>query len=182
MSHEAVVKFSTVSQAADALDSRVDSWYQPARNVTFLNSVMVAASTLGDWSVIWHLTSAMRGLITGEFREIVLLSLLLGVESLIVNQGIKRLFRRQRPTEHGADGLTVRTPKTSSFPSGHASAAAFSAVMLSSMTGGWWIALWILIAAIVATSRFHVRIHHASDVVAGAVVGVALAMAFLPLL
>jgi undecaprenyl-diphosphatase len=176
------MNLSSVSQTADRLDSRLDSWYRPARNIALLNSIMVAASTLGDWSLIWHLTGATRGLLTGEFREIILLSVLLGIESLIVNQGIKRLFRRQRPTEHGAEGLTVRKPRTSSFPSGHASAAGFAVVMLSSMTGGWWVLLWILIATTVAISRFHVRIHHATDIVAGALVGAALAAAFLPLL
>ena len=149
---------SSISQRANAFDDRVDRAYQPLRNVAALNAVMVAASTLGDWSLIWHITS------------------------LIVNQGIKRLFRRQRPTEHGAEGLTVRKPRTSSFPSGHASAAAFSAVVLSAMTGGWWIALWAVLATAVALSRFHVRMHHATDVLAGAVVGAALAGAAIPLL
>ena len=41
---------------------------------------------------------------------------LLGVESLVVNQGVKRLFRRERPTTTGDDRLPVRTPTTSSFP------------------------------------------------------------------
>jgi undecaprenyl-diphosphatase len=173
---------SSISQRANAFDGRADRAYRPLRNVTALNTVMVAASTLGDWSLIWHITSAARGIVTSEFRQIVLLSCLLGVESLIVNQGIKRLFRRQRPTEHGAEGITVRKPRTSSFPSGHASAAAFSAVLLSALTGGWWIALWVAIAATVALSRFHVRIHHATDVIAGAVVGAALAGAAIPLL
>ena len=173
---------SSISQRANAFDDHADRAYQPLRNVAALNAVMVAASTLGDWSLIWHIASAARGVLTSEFRQIVFLSCLLGVESLIVNQGIKRLFRRQRPTEQGAEGLTVRKPRTSSFPSGHASAAAFSAVVLSAMTGGWWIALWAVLATAVALSRFHVRIHHATDVLAGAVVGAALAGAAIPLL
>ena len=124
---------SSIAQIADTIDARADGLYQPLRNISVLNFVMVAASTLGDWSLIWHLTGLIRGAITAQFREIVLLSVLLGIESLIVNQGIKRLFRRNRPTEHGAEGLRVRKPRTSSFPSGHASAAGFSAVMLTSM-------------------------------------------------
>ena len=93
---------SSISQRANAFDDRVDRAYQPLRNVAGLNAVMLAASTLGDWSLIWHITNAARGVLTSEFRQIILLSCLLGVESLVVNQGIKRLFRRQRPTEHGA--------------------------------------------------------------------------------
>ena len=172
----------SIAQIADRIDTRADALYQPLRKLSVLNFVMVAASTLGDWSLIWHLTGFIRGAITAQFREIVLLSMLLGVESLIVNQGIKRLFRRERPTEHGAEGLRVRKPRTSSFPSGHASAAGFSAVMLTTMTGGWWAALWVVLATTVSMSRFHVRIHHATDVVAGVFVGIALAVAMLPVL
>ena len=38
-------------------------------------------------------------------------------------------------------------------------------------------ALWFAIAAIVGTSRAYVRIHHASDVVAGAMCGAVLGIA-----
>jgi undecaprenyl-diphosphatase len=34
--------------------------------------------------------------------------------------------------------------------------------------------LWYALAVLVATSRIHVRIHHASDVAGGALIGVAL--------
>ncbi len=49
-------------------------------------------------------------------------------------------------------------------------------MILSSWDGRRLGALWFAIAAIVGTSRAYVRIHHASDVVGGAVVGVVLGM------
>jgi undecaprenyl-diphosphatase len=63
----------------------------------------------------------------------------------------------------------VRIPSTSSFPSGHAS----SAVVASSLLGDGdpLRPLYRVIGAVVATSRLHVRVHHASDVAAGAAVG-----------
>jgi undecaprenyl-diphosphatase len=96
---------------------------------------------------------------------------------LIVNQGIKRLFRRERPTTTGDERLQVRRPSTSSFPSGHASSAVFAAMVLSGWDGPVLSALWFKIAAVVGISRAYVRIHHGSDVVAGAVVGVVLGLA-----
>jgi undecaprenyl-diphosphatase len=100
--------------------------------------------------------------------------ILLGAESLIVNQGVKRLFRRTRPTESGDERYPVRRPSTSSFPSGHSSSAFFSASLLSE--GEPALApVWLSLAAIVSTSRAYVRIHHGSDVVAGAALGLALA-------
>ena len=63
---------------------------------------------------------------------------------------------------------------TSSFPSGHASAAAFTAVLLTGWDGRRSAPLWWTLATIVGASRAYVRIHHASDVVAGMAVGAAL--------
>ena len=65
----------------------------------------------------------------------------------------------------------MRIPRTSSFPSGHASSAFFAAVALRDSPGA---PLIFAAAAIVAASRVHVRMHHASDVVAGALLGAAL--------
>ena len=102
------------------------------------------------------------------------MAILLGAESLVVNQGLKRLFRRTRPTESGDERYPVRRPSTSSFPSGHASSAFFAASLLSERDRAL-APLWFSLAAVVATSRAYVRIHHGSDVVAGAAVGLALA-------
>jgi undecaprenyl-diphosphatase len=97
-----------------------------------------------------------------------------------VNQGVKRLFRRTRPTTAGDARLQVRQPSTSSFPSGHASAAAFAAATLIAWDGRRWAPLWISLAAIVGVSRAYVKVHHPSDVVGGAVIGLALAVVLRP--
>jgi membrane-associated phospholipid phosphatase len=156
-------------------DDRVDAFLERFRGNAVADAVFVSASHLGDFSLIWHLAGAARAL-TGEGRraEAVQLSALLGVESLVVNQGIKRLFRRTRPTEAGDDRYSVRRPLTTSFPSGHASAGFFAATVLTAMAGRRTAPLWYGLAGIVALSRPYVRIHHASDIVAGGAVGLVL--------
>jgi len=62
---------------------------------------------------------------------------------------------------------------SSSFPSGHASAAVVASSLLSASEPRLG-PIFRSAAAVVATSRLHVRIHHASDVLAGAAVGFAL--------
>lgn len=164
--------------AADRFDRWADDQLEPWRTQPQLATLMRTASHLGDFSVIWHLAGGIRGLTGRErARQAVVLSALLGAESLIVNQGIKRLFRRQRPTEAGDERLPVRRPSTSSFPSGHASAAAFAATLLVGWDGRRSAPLWVPIAAVVTTSRVFVRIHHASDIVAGTLTGLALGQA-----
>ena len=161
--------------AADRFDRWADEQLEPWRAQPQLATVMRTASHFGDFSVIWHLAGAIRGL-TGRdrARQAVVLSALLGAESLIVNQGLKRIFRRQRPTESGDERLPVRRPSTSSFPSGHASSAAFAATVLIGWDGKRSAALWVPIAAVVTISRVYVRIHHASDIVAGTATGLVL--------
>ena len=137
--------------------------------------VFTAASRLGDFSLMWHLVNAGRGLVDDRRAgQVLALAVALAVESLVVNQGLKRLVGRSRPTTEGDPRFPVRQPLTSSFPSGHASAAAFTAVLLSSWDGRRAAPSWWTLAAIVAASRAYVRIHHASDVVAGMATGAAL--------
>ena len=121
-------------------------------------------------------SEATRGLSSERAAtESLLVSALIGAESLIVNQGVKRLFGRMRPTTAGDDRYAVRQPSTSSFPSGHASAAAFAASVLAAESPRILRPLWYGLAAIVALSRAYVRVHHASDVIAGVATGLALA-------
>ena len=72
----------------------------------------------------------------------------------------------------GPRPLRLRKPLTSSFPSGHATAAFFGAALLRD-DDPWW-PLYYGIAVVVAASRVHVKIHHASDVVGGIALGIAL--------
>jgi len=94
------------------------------------------------------------------------------IESVLVNLVIKSLFRRGRPQGEIERPHPLRRPRTSSFPSGHATSAFTSAVLLSEGDDLW--PLYYALAVVVAASRVHVRIHHASDVVAGAAIGLAL--------
>jgi len=176
----------------ESFDERADALLEQLRGNSVADKLFATASHVGDFSLIWHAINIVRGLSRGRPDQIVALAVSLGVESLVVNQGVKRLFRRERPTTGGDDRLPVRTPSTSSFPSGHASSAVYAATLLTawetsrraqrSSPGGRagasaWIMLWWSVAAVVGISRAYVRIHHASDVVGGAVVGRVLGLA-----
>jgi undecaprenyl-diphosphatase len=158
----------------DAIDQRIDNWVEPARSLQPLNRVMDMASAAGDWSRVWHVANLALIARRGHRRDAALFALALGAESLMVNQGLKRFIRRPRPTTSGDERSHVRTPSTSSFPSGHASSAAFAISLMSTLRGRSTARRLIPFGAMVAYSRIHVRLHHASDVIAGAFVGIAL--------
>lgn len=168
-------------ERVDQFDERVDALLEKWRSSNAWGQLFTAASHLGDFSLIWHLVGAARG-VTSDKRaqQALVLSVLLGAESLFVNQGVKRLFRRDRPTVSGDDRFDVRTPSTSSFPSGHASSAFFAATILSTWGGRRHAPLWFGVAGLVAISRVFVRIHHASDVIGGALLGCGLGLVVRP--
>jgi undecaprenyl-diphosphatase len=166
------------------LDQAVDGYFEAhLRGNPVLDRVMYAASATGDHSMIWLALAALQGPVHGDgWRPLLRAGALLGAESALVNGLVKLAFRRQRPEVTEARPLPLRIPRTSSFPSGHASSAFFAAALLRS--GTTW-PLYYGLATMVASSRVHVRIHHASDVIAGAALGAALgelARAVYPLL
>jgi undecaprenyl-diphosphatase len=158
----------------DAVEVRLDR----VRGHRVVDRIFYGASELGDWSLIWFLVGLLQALLPGrDPLSFVRLAVILGVESALVNGPIKQVFRRGRPqwTDAAPRPHRLRTPRTSSFPSGHASAAFCAAGVL--MAGGdpLW-PVYYVIALVVASSRCYVRIHHASDVVGGAALGVLLAL------
>ena len=160
------------------VDEAVDRACESVRNLRSAVVVFSLAGHAADFSLIWHAIGLLRAIGSkNRLGEALVLSAVLGAESLLVNQGIKRLFRRTRPTLSGDDRFSVRTPRTSSFPSGHASSAFCAATVLTSFGGpAWAVAIWWITALVVASSRVVVRIHHFSDVVAGAATGTGLGL------
>ncbi|MGA0117929.1 MAG: phosphatase PAP2 family protein [Ilumatobacteraceae bacterium] len=160
-----------------SLDAAGDRILEPLRNNRSSIRLFNLASKVGDFSIVWHLCGVLYAIGSlDRAKEALALSVALGIESLIVNQGIKRLFRRERPTTSGDHRFDVRTPSTTSFPSGHASSATFAAALLTSYTGLPLALLWASIAIVVALSRVVVRIHHLSDILGGIVTGAALSV------
>jgi membrane-associated phospholipid phosphatase len=158
-------------------DEAADAALDRLRGQPVADRVFYTAARLGDWSMIWHLVAIARALVSPRRRrEVVRVAALLGLESLLVNQVVKRFFRRPRPVAEGSHPHPLRMPSTSSFPSGHASSGAFAATVLGEhdRRGRPW---WWAMAAVVAVSRPYVKAHHASDVVAGAVLGRVLGLA-----
>ena len=97
--------------------------------------------------------------------------------SALVNLGVKPLGRRRRPDRNAADvplPRQVEMPGSRSFPSGHTA----SAVAFASTVGRVLPAAGLPIrclATLVAYSRVHTGVHYPADVVAGALIGAAMA-------
>jgi undecaprenyl-diphosphatase len=162
-----------------SLVARFDQWVDGGldrfRGNRVADRVFYVATFFGDFSLFWHLMNVLLVVCGVRTRkQAVRFACLVGVESLVVNQGIKSLFRRERP-DSGDHPHHVRKPLTSSFPSGHASSAVFAATLLSDDHPRLQWLLWAC-AGTIATSRPYVRAHHGSDIVGGMGTGALLAL------
>jgi membrane-associated phospholipid phosphatase len=166
---------SATARRIASFDSGVDGFFERyLRGRPGLDRVFYAASAVGDHGVIWLVLAAVRGLRAKDDTYAVIRAAGgVGIESALVNGPVKALFRRARPVYEGLRPRPLRRPRTSSFPSGHATSA-FCAARLLSDGDPALRPLYYGLAILVAWSRVYVRIHHASDVVGGMAIGAAL--------
>ena len=139
------------------------------RWVTHLGGARV---TIGTSVVLLALGQWRLGLATGLANAL----------SHVVVQVLKRTVARPRPCDaYGRPLALVDLPDPFSFPSGHAAAATALAGTVSLMHPQLAPAL-VPLAAAVGWSRYALRVHHLSDVLAGAALGAAGALAAVALL
>lgn len=140
-----------------------------------LDRVLYVLSSAADHSLGWVAIGAVRQAVgRGRPGSALRLSEVLAVESAFTNGPLKAVFRRVRPASdsEGSGPLPygLRRPVTSAFPSGHATSAFTAAAFLAK--GDPLGPAYYVLATAVAASRVYVRLHHASDVLAGAALGV----------
>lgn len=162
-----------VRERVETLDLRVDQAMDALRGRRLPDRIFYAASAVGDHSILWLVIGAARGLRSErDWKAAVRLAACLGAESALINGAVKTLVRRSRPPWDVHRPLPLRRPRTSSFPSGHATSGFMAASLLAEEArfGPAYYAL----AGLVAGSRVYVRTHHASDVLGGVAIGLAL--------
>lgn len=143
------------------------------------NRVLGAAalSYAGRYSLLWMASAAFGWLFGNDRAGFFVFLLAIVGEWILTNGPVKLLFRRERPDSSGIAHLIpswLHPPRSSSFPSGHSSAAAFATII-------WW--AWSPVTGIVCAvfaiamgaSRIVIKAHHPSDVAAGFAWGAALA-------
>ena len=164
----------TLQEAVTEFDEQVEKWLAPRRSEA-VDHVMYGISSAADHALLWVGLGALRTLRTRNLRWGARFLLALVGESAVTNT-VKLGVQRVRPPDHFEDDTPLphkmRRPITSSFPSGHAVTAFTAAAVLSkgSRMGPAYYAL----ASTIAASRVYTRIHHASDAIAGAALGLVL--------
>lgn len=155
----------------DAAFRGVADWHSP-----LLDRALPALSEVANHSKLWMAAAVGIAALGGPRgrRTAVAGMVAVGATSALANIAAKGLTRRSRPTSTVPESRRLVQPASSSFPSGHtASAAAFSGVVGDDIP-----ALWLplnALAAAVGFSRVYTGVHYPGDVVAGWVLGKAVA-------
>ena len=156
------------------LDARLSNQMRVAEKPGALRAIAAFFAHSGD-SWFWGAALILLWLISDsswrrwEVVEFVGISLL-----AVLVIGIKFIVRRQRPV--GEWGGIYRNTDPHSFPSGHAARAFLIAVIGSALGPAWLgILLWTW-APLVALARVAMGVHYLSDVIAGAVLGILIAV------
>ena len=160
-----------------SFDEKVDAALAPLRGRPGIDRAASVVSNLADYGFVWVVLAGLKGRRSGPTRRRAVVALgAAGISSLLVSRAAKAAVERQRPEEQ-LEAL-VRTPSSSSFPSGHTLAAFCTAFVLPETSAGT--VACVGFAAAVAASRVHLRAHHATDVLGGAAIGSVLGLGLRP--
>jgi undecaprenyl-diphosphatase len=169
---------TTLDSQMGAIDDAVNAAFEPLRGNPQADRVAAAVSNLADYGLIWVALAAVKARRRGPDRRRAVVALATaGFSSLIVSRVVKAAVERQRPDDHLE--AAVRTPSSSSFPSGHTLAAFCTAFVLAD--SDTQTAANVGFATAVAASRVHLKAHHPTDVIGGAAIGSVLGLGLRPL-
>ncbi len=156
-----------------SLDWQILHFIRDSLACPFLDFIMPKLTLLGDKGIVWIAISLIL-LCTKKYRKcgvLCLCGMLAGL--LIGNVALKNLIARPRPCWIENVGLLVKNPTDFSFPSGHTLSSVISAVILT-LANKRFAFFAVPLAVIIAFSRLYLYVHFPSDVLFGALLGVAI--------
>jgi len=153
------------------LDRRLMSRSFGARSPT-LDRTLITITRAANYSRLWlAIAGALAVFGRGRGRRAAERGLLaIAIASGVANGPAKLLARRRRPSSRSRPAL-IRTPRSTSFPSGH-SAAAFAFVTGACAELPALAPVLVPLAGTVAYSRVHTGVHYPSDVAVGVGIGI----------
>jgi membrane-associated phospholipid phosphatase len=135
-----------------------------------------AAKTLGkagNNGAVWVVVGVLLAVFDGANREAWLICAALGPIAIGLNYVVKLIVKRPRPVLEGLPPLGG-APSSLSFPSAHATSSFAVATAMTRVEP--WGAIALLLALALSLGRPYLGMHYPSDVLVGAVLGVALGL------
>jgi membrane-associated phospholipid phosphatase len=157
----------------EKLDLRALRWMRTHGHSPGMESAAKALGKAGNNGLVWVAIGVVLALVDWERHEAWLICAALGPIAIVLNYGIKLAVRRPRPVLEGLPPLGG-APSSLSFPSAHALssfAVATAMFRVDPATAGA-----LVVALAISLGRPYLGMHYPSDVLAGALLGVALGL------
>ncbi len=142
---------------------------------TFTDMFMRLFTHLGDYGALWIITAIVMLMFKKTRKAGICLAVSLFATAIIGNVILKNIFARLRPYIVQNFAIIISAPGGYSFPSGHTSSS-FAAATALSLHYKRYAPLFYAVAALIGFSRIYLYVHYPTDVLAGAIVGVAVAI------
>ena len=167
-----------MAEAITNFDLSVLYWIVEHVHNKVLDFLMPIFSLFGEAGIFWIAVTLILLIFPKTRKMGVCSALALLAGFLLGNGAIKHLVNRVRPYELDEalrSPVIFFFPGDSSFPSGH-SLASFEAAVSIFLFNKKWGAGALVIAVLVAISRLYLTVHFLTDVLAGAILGTAIAV------
>ena len=158
----------------EILDQVILDWFQMIQG-PLLTPLMKVVTTLGEGGVIWILFGLLLLIRKSTRKEgaVVLLALIFCL--FTGNILLKNIIARPRPCWRNPEvEMLIAIPKDYSFPSGHTMSSFAAATGIFLWNKKWGMAALVL-AVLTSLSRLYFYVHYPTDVLAGMLIGIALA-------
>jgi decaprenylphosphoryl-5-phosphoribose phosphatase len=155
------------------LDLRTLRFMRTRGHTPGLERFAKACGKAGNNGAVWLVVGVLLALVDEANREAWLICAVLGPVAIGLNYVVKLIVRRPRPVLEGFPPLGG-APSSLSFPSAHATSSFAVATAMTRVEP--WGAVAFALAFALALGRPYLGMHYPSDVLVGALLGVALGL------
>jgi membrane-associated phospholipid phosphatase len=155
------------------LDLKLLRWMRTHGHSPAIEDAAIALGKAGNNGLIWFILGATLAIIDNGRWESWLICALLGPVAIGLNYVVKLVVKRPRPVLEGLPPLGG-SPSSLSFPSAHATSSFAVATAMCRVDPATSAAF--LVALALALGRPYLGMHYPSDVLAGALLGIALGL------
>lgn len=161
-------------EAIGRFDAAAFQWLR-THHSPLLDSIMAGLSDIARSGRIWIALAVLIAIFDRRrWRAVIHVLLAIALASVLTDHVAKPYFNRSRPFERYTDARVYGyKPTTRSFPSGHAATAIAGACALARLAPEARSIFWVF-AVLIAFSRVYLGVHYPADVLAGALLGLAI--------